>query len=33
MVSINNIVKDYYDTPDATLKKLGLNNMQPVIKI
>ena len=33
MVSINNIVKDYYDNPEATLKKLGLNNMQPVIKI
>ncbi|MEM3876397.1 MAG: hypothetical protein QXP24_01570, partial [Candidatus Micrarchaeaceae archaeon] len=33
MVSINNIVKEYYDNPEATLKKLGLNNMQPVIKV
>ncbi len=33
MVSINNIVKEYYDNPEATLKKLGLSNMQPVIKV
>ncbi|MEM3245477.1 MAG: ATPase, T2SS/T4P/T4SS family [Candidatus Micrarchaeaceae archaeon] len=32
IVSINNIVKDYYDNPEATLKKLGLN-LEPIIKV
>ncbi len=33
IVSINNMVKDYYDSPEATLKKLGLGNLSPSIRI
>ncbi|MGC9190595.1 MAG: ATPase, T2SS/T4P/T4SS family, partial [Candidatus Micrarchaeia archaeon] len=31
--SISEIVRDYYDAPEATLRKLGLNNIEPVIKV
>ncbi|MEM0149675.1 MAG: ATPase, T2SS/T4P/T4SS family, partial [Candidatus Micrarchaeaceae archaeon] len=33
MHSISEIVRDYYDNPEATLRKLGLPNIQPVIKV
>ena len=31
IVSINNTVRDYYDNPETTLKKLGLGNVQPAV--
>ncbi|MCL5440941.1 MAG: Flp pilus assembly complex ATPase component TadA [Candidatus Marsarchaeota archaeon] len=31
--SINEIVRDYYDNPDMTLKRLGINNMSPAINV
>ena len=31
--SINEVVRDYYDNPEATLKKLGLLGIAPVIKV
>ncbi len=31
MVSINNMVRDYYNNPDAMLKKLGLSKMKPAV--
>ncbi|MGC8669592.1 MAG: ATPase, T2SS/T4P/T4SS family [Candidatus Micrarchaeia archaeon] len=33
MKSISEIIRDYYDQPEATLKKLGLPNLQPAIRI
>jgi len=33
MQSINEIVKEYYDDPETALKKLGLPNLQPAIRI
>ena len=31
--SINEVVRDYYDNPDLTLKRLGINNMSPAINV
>ncbi len=31
--SISEVVKDYYDSPDAALKRLGLNDIKPAITI
>jgi Flp pilus assembly CpaF family ATPase len=31
--SINEVVRDYYDNPEATLQRLGLVNVHPIIKI
>ncbi|MCL4373746.1 MAG: Flp pilus assembly complex ATPase component TadA [Candidatus Marsarchaeota archaeon] len=33
MKSISEFVRDYYDNPEATLKKIGLPNLHPVIKV
>lgn len=33
IVSINNMVKEYYDNPENVLKKLDLQNMKPVITV
>jgi flagellar protein FlaI len=33
MKSINGVVKEYYDNPQATLNKLGLGNMHPIIEV
>ncbi len=33
IVSINNMVKDYYDSPEQTLKKLGLTSLSPAIRV
>jgi Flp pilus assembly CpaF family ATPase len=33
MRSINEIVRDYYDNPEATLQKLGLVNVHPIVKV
>ncbi|MGC8652073.1 MAG: ATPase, T2SS/T4P/T4SS family [Candidatus Micrarchaeia archaeon] len=33
MKSISEFVRDYYDDPEATLRKLGLPNLQPIIKV
>ncbi|MCL5412571.1 MAG: hypothetical protein M1474_02940, partial [Candidatus Marsarchaeota archaeon] len=31
--SINEVVRDYYDSPEETLKKLGLVNVHPIITL
>lgn len=33
MKSINEMVKNYYDNPDETCKKLGVTDLSPVIKV
>jgi flagellar protein FlaI len=33
MKSMSEAVKDYYDNPDAMLKKIGLGNMEPAVRI
>jgi flagellar protein FlaI len=33
MKSISEAVRDYYDNPDAMLKKIGLGNMQPAVRV
>ena len=33
ITDINGLVRDYYQDPSGTLKKLGLNDIEPVIKI
>ncbi|MGC8647585.1 MAG: ATPase, T2SS/T4P/T4SS family [Candidatus Micrarchaeia archaeon] len=31
--SISEVVRDYYDNPEATLQRLGLQNIHPIIKV
>jgi hypothetical protein len=33
MLTIGEMVRDYYYTPEALLKKLGLGNLSPVIRM
>ena len=33
MKSISEAVKDYYDNPNALLKRIGLGNMEPVVRV
>ena len=33
MKSINEMVKNYYDNPDETCRKLGITDVSPVIKV